>query len=129
MNTVNANTLKAKSDILSVIEKLGPTKTKIENEEWLDKNLGTDLFGVWMTYDEDEIVGLIIAEAVMSDSGYIAIEWVKNGLGKKELLDKVEDWAKKLGLAKLIKYTNQNPATYIKKFGWSVWQTVIIKEL
>ena len=87
------------------------------------------MFGAWIAYDEDEIVGLLLTEVVMGNSGYLAIDWVKNGLSKETLLKKAEEWATGLNLAKLIRYTNKNPATFTKKYGWSVWQTVLIKEL
>ncbi len=126
---VNANTLAAKDELLAKIKELGSTKTEAETKEWLTLNLGTELFGAWLTYDEGEIIGLLIAEVAMEDSAYIAFDWVKKGMSKEGLLDKAEKWAKNLGLKKMIKYTNKSPATYINKFGWSVWQTVLVKEL
>lgn len=129
MVIVNANTLKAKDVLMEVILKTGSSKTKEQTEEWLLLNLGTDLFSAWLAYDKDEVVGMLMAEVVMDDSAYIAFDWIKNGLSKERLLKKIEQWAKKLGLKKMIKYTDKSPLTYVKKFGWSVWQTVLIKEL
>jgi hypothetical protein len=129
MTTVNANMIAAKDDLLELILKLGSSKTPEQTEQWLALNLGTDLFGAWVTYDEDEIVGLIVAEVTPDNSVYIAMDWVKNGLSNEELLLEAEEWAKELGLNRMIKYTNKSPATYIKKYGWSVWQTVLVKEL
>lgn len=126
---VNANTLSAKDDLLKKIEEIGPTKTREENSRWLMSNLGTELFGAWLLYEEDEIAGLLISEVVMGDSAYIAMDWTKGGVSKDGLLEKVEEWSKKLGLRKMIRYTNKSPTTFIKKYGWSVWQTVLVKEL
>lgn len=129
MKIVNANTLAAKDVLLETILKTIPDKTREQVDEWLLLNLGTDLFGAWLAYDEDEVVGMLAAETVMDDFAYIAFDWVKSGISKEELLNKAEQWTKNLGLKKMVKYTNKSPTTYIKKFGWSVWQTVLIKEL
>ncbi len=126
---VDGNSLSAKGALMGLIEKLGSTKTKEQTEKWLTLNLGTDLFGAWMMFDEDEIIGLLIAEAVGNDSAFVAMDWVKKGMSKTGLLEKAEAWARNLDLKKLIKYTNKSPTTFIKKHGWSVWQTVLIKEL
>jgi hypothetical protein len=128
MEIVNANTLDAKDVLLEMILKTNPSPTREQIEEWLLLNLGTDLFGAWLTYDKNEVVGMLVAETVMGDSAYLGFEWMKAGVSKKELLDKAEQWAKDLGLVKMIRYTNKSPATY-KKFGWSVFQTVLVKEL
>lgn len=129
MKLVNANTLTAKDALMGIIEKLGSSKTKEETEEWLKINLGTELFCAWLMFDEDETTGLLLAEVIHRDSAFVAMDWVKNGLGKEAMLEKLEIWAKDLGLKKLIKYTNKSPTTFIKKHGWSVWQTVLVKEL
>jgi len=129
MGIVNANTLTAKDELMGLIEELGSSKTKEETEQWLKINLGTDLFCAWLMFDEDEATGMLLAEVVESDTAFLAMDWVKNGLGKEDLLQKLELWANGLGLKKLIKYTNKSPTTFIKKHGWSVWQTVLVKEL
>lgn len=129
MKIVNANTLTAKDALMGLIKELGSSKTEKETEEWLKINLGTELFCAWLMFDEDETVGLLLAEVVHQDSAFVAMDWIKKGLSKQLLLEKLELWAKKLGLKKLIKYTNKSPTTFIKKHGWSVWQTVLVKEL
>ncbi len=126
---VNANTLTAKNELMVLIEKLGSTRTKQETNEWLTLNLGTDLFCAWIVFDNNKATGLLLAEAIENDSAFVAMDWAKGGTGKEGLLEKLELWAKNLGLKKLIKYTNKSPTTFIKKHGWSVWQTVLVKEL
>jgi len=129
MRLVNVNTLDARRELMGLIEKLGSSRTEKETREWLTLNLGTDLFCAWMMVDESEPVGLLIAERLPGDAAFLAMDWVKNGLSKEGLLEKLEVWARNLGLKKLIKYTNKSPTTFIKKHGWSVWQTVLVKEL
>ena len=129
MKIVNANTLAAKEVLMDLIEKLGSTKTESQTNEWLTLNLGTDLFCAWLMFDEDETIGLLLAEVVEGDKAFVAMDWVKKGIGKEGLLEKLEIWAKNLDLKRLIKYTNKSPTTFIKKHGWSVWQTVLVKEL
>ena len=129
MKIVNANTLAAKEMLMGLIERLGSTKTESQTNEWLTLNLGTDLFGAWLMFDEDETIGLLLAEVVEGDKAFVAMDWVKKGIGKGDLLEKLEIWAKNLDLKRLIKYTNKSPTTFIKKHGWSVWQTVLVKEL
>ena len=126
---VNANSLSAKEDLLGMILNTNPHKTEEQINQWLRFNLGTDLFGAWIMLDNDEQVAMITAETIADDSAYIAFDWAKGGVSKEGLLKKVETWARDLGLKKMIKYTNKSPTTYIKKFGWSVWQTVLVKEL
>jgi len=120
MRIVNSNTLVAKDAIMGLIKKLGSSKTEAETSKWLTLNLGTELFCSWLMFDEDEAIGMLLAEVVEGDSAFVAMDWVKNGLGKEELLEKLESWAKNLGLKKLIKYTNKSPSTFVKKHGWSV---------
>ena len=126
---VNANSLAAKEVLLETILKLGSSKTKEETNEWLTLNLGTELFGVWLLYEEYEVSGMLIAETIFPDSAYVAMDWTKAGVSKEGLLQKLEEWSRKLGLKKMIRYTNKSPTTFIKKYGWSVWQTVLVKEL
>jgi hypothetical protein len=129
MTIVNANVLSAKDDILNKLLSLGVNKPEQNTDEWLMINLGTDMFGAWLSYDEDEIVGMLLVEVIEGNMGYVAVDWVKNGLSKNGMFEKAEKWAKDLGLDKLIKYTDKDTTTFVKKFGWSVWQTVLIKEL
>ncbi len=127
---VNANSLEAKDELMSIIAKIHTLqKTDEQVEQWLLLNLGTDLFGVWLLFDEADPVGVVISEVTNDGDAYIAFEWTKSGVGKEGLLDRVERWAKKLEIGRLVKYTTKSPTTYIKKFGWSVWQTVLVKEL
>ena len=126
MEIINANTLSAKDVLLALISKVETTKTKEQIDEWLLLNLGTDLFGAWLLYDKDEPVGMLIVETTPDNDAYIAFEWTRSGISKDGLLNKAEEWASNLDLKRIVKYTNKSPTTYIKKFGWSIWQTVLV---
>jgi len=126
MKIVNANMLEAKDDLLAMVLKTEPSQIKERVIEWLVLNLGTDLFGAWLAFEDDEIVGMLIIETVANDVAYLSFDWTKNG-DIKGLLEKAERWAKDLGLRKMIKYTRR-PDTYTK-YGWSIFQTVLTKEL
>ena len=126
---VNANSLTARDVLLETIFKIGSTKTEWETKEWLTLNLGTELFGVWLMFDDGDVIGLLTTEVIHDNSAFVSMDWVRGGISKGGLLEKAEQWANKLGLKKMIKYTNKSPTTYINKFGWTVWQTVLVKEL
>jgi len=129
---VNANTLSAKDELAQLIAKIDHPRTQKQVDEWLLLNLGTDLFGAWIAYENDEPVGMIIGEIVFCDgiTCYIAFNWVKPGVGiNKDLVQRIEDWAKKMEANKLLFYTKRSPTTFIKKYGFEIVQSVLRKEL
>ena len=132
MRIINANTLKAKDVLLGMISKTETSHTDETIGAWLNFSLGTDLFGAWIAYDEDEPVGMITAEVVNADgiSVFIAFNYVKPGVAiNQELVQKAEDWAKKMEANKLLFYTKRSPMTFIKKHGFELVQSVLKKDI
>ena len=129
---VNANTLEAKDVLLDLTSKVKSSHTEETVKMWLTFNLGTDMFSAWIAYDKDEPVGLITGEVVNAEGPtvFIAFNYVKSGTAiNGQLIHKVEDWAKKLEIKKLLYYTKKSPATFIKKHGFELVQSVLKKEL
>jgi len=129
---VNANTLSAKTALLRVMEKAGSSQSVEVLNTWLTFSLGTDLFNAWLAFKGEEVVGLVTGEVVNADglTIYIEFDYVKPGISaNKELMEKVEDWAKKIGAGKLLYYTKKSPAALISKFGFELVQSVLKKDL
>lgn len=118
---VQANTLAAIDVLLDTIIKTKPDKPIEQIENWLLYNLGTDSFNAWLCYEDDKVVGMLIAEVSFGEFAFIAYEWGEN------LHKQLEKWAKRMELKKLLKYEKQ-PQPYIDS-GWSILHTVIVKEI
>lgn len=131
MEIINANTLKAKGDLMALIEKTNGTLPKEIIDQWLTYNLGTDVFGAWIAV-EKELVGMVLCELVEPHDPkiYIAFNYQKDGVdANAELFKRVEQWAKEKDIHKLIIYAKHHPQTYIKKHGFRLVQTVLDKEI
>lgn len=129
---IDANTLDAKEDILSMLDKI-EHKNQDRNflDGWLTLNLGTDNFGAWIDMDTEPI-GVILAEKVELDGPkcYISFNWYKKGLsGNEKLVERAEQWAKERDLKTMIFYTKRSPVTFIKKYGYELVRAVLKKEL
>ena len=132
MRILNANSLGAKEDLLEMITKLKPDQTLETVNTWLTLSLGTDLFNAWIGVEKGEPVGMVTAEIVNADgpTTYIAFNYIKPGVkGNEELVKRVEDWAKEMETNKILYYTKRSPATFIKKFGFQLVQSVLKKDI
>ncbi|KKK57710.1 hypothetical protein LCGC14_3051740 [marine sediment metagenome] len=132
MKIINANTLSAKDVLLETILKIKTSHESKTIDRWLTFNLGTDLFNAWIMYEKDEPVGIITGEVVNSEGQavFIAFNYIKPGmLGNQELLQKVENWAKKMDVNRLLFYTKRSPMTFIKKYGFELVQSVLRKDI
>jgi len=132
MKIVNANTLKAKDVLLEMIGKIDVPKTKEAIDIWATLNLGTEMFNAWIAFDGDEPIGMITAEVVLpkDPSVFIAFNYVKPGCGiNGQLVDKVEEWARILGIKQLLFYTKRSPMTFIKKYGFELVQSILRKAI
>ncbi len=132
MRIMNANVFAAKDELSHLIAKINHPRTPQQVNEWLVLNLGTDLFNAWVAYEKDEPVGMIAGEVVEYEgpSVYIAFNWVKPGVGvNKELVQRIEDWAKEMEATKLLFYTRRSPRTFIKKYGFEIVRSVLKKDI
>jgi hypothetical protein len=132
MTIVNANSIKAKEVLADMISKVGSTQTDEAINMWLTFGLGTEMFNAWITFDEDEPIGMITAEVVDADGPavYIAFNWFKSGqAGNENLITKVGEWARELEIKKILYYTKKSPNTFIKKYGFSLVQSVLQKDV
>lgn len=130
MNIENANTLKAKKTLLSLIQKVNGEYTPEHLNYWLILSLGTNVFGAWIAYEKEQPIGMIVCEVVEPHDPkvYIAFNYVKPGVSVNDkLLEKVENWAKEKGIHKLIFYTKKSPNTFVKKFGWNLVHSILDK--
>lgn len=117
---------------MELIAKIETPRTEAEINAWLIFNLGTDLFNAWIAIEKDEPVGMITAEIVNAEgpTTFIAFNYIKAGTaGNEELVQRVEEWAKKMETNKLLFYTKRSPMTFIKKYGFSLVQSVIKKDI
>ena len=132
MKIVNANTLKAKDALIGMISKIKTSQKPDTIDRWLTFSLGTEMFNAWIAFDEEEPIGMITAEIVNAEGAtvYIAFNYIKPGQGiNGDLVGKVENWAKKMDVNKLLFYTKTSPATFIKKYGFELVQSVLKKEI
>ena len=132
MKILNANSLSAKDTLMELIGKIDTPRTEAEINGWLTFNLGTDMFNAWIAIEKDEPVGMITAEIVNAEgpTTYIAFNYMKAGTaGNEELVEKVEEWAKKMDTNKILFYTKRSPRTFIKKYGFSLVQSVLRKDI
>ncbi len=132
MRILNANTLSSKDTLMDLIGRIKTPRTNEEIENWLTFSLGTDLFNAWIAVEKDEPVGMITAEVVSAEgpTTYIAFNYMKVGVsGNEELVQKVEDWAKKMETDKILFYTKRSPRTFIKSYGFELVQSVIKKDI
>ena len=129
---VNANTLSAREDLLEMISKIETSHDTKTISAWLTLSIGTDMFNAFIAFDEGVPVGMITGEVVDADgqSVFIAFNYVKPGVTiNGELIQKIEDWAKEMEIGKLLFYTKRSPATFIKKYGFSLVQSVLKKDI
>ncbi len=132
MRILNANTLSSKDTLMELIGRIETPRTEEEISGWLTFSLGTDLFNAWIAIEKDEPVGMITAEVVNAEgpTTYIAFNYMKSGVaGNEELVEKVEEWAKEMETDKILFYTKRSPMTFIKKYGFSLVQSVIKKDI
>lgn len=132
MKILNANMLSAKDMLMELIAKIETPRTVDEIKGWLTFNLGTDMFNAWIAIEKDEPVGVITAEIVNAEgpTTYIAFNYMKPATsGNEELVEKVEEWAKEMDTNKILFYTKRSPMTFIKKYGFSLVQSVLKKDI
>jgi len=132
MRIINANNLKDKEQIKELIAKTNPPNSEQTIDVWLDFNLGTDVFGAWIVYEEDEAVGLVTCEIVepYDPKAFIAFAYMKSGeKGGLEMLVRVEDWAKEKDIHKLLFHTRRSPRAFIKKYGFVLSKSILEKEI
>ena len=131
MKIVNANHQRPKSQLKSLIRKVDGKTGEQALDVYLSFNLGTDVFGAWLAYDNDKIVGMIACEMVEphEPKAYIAYNYVKPGHNANpELFGAVEGWAKEKDIHKIIFFT-KSPNTYIKKYGFNFVRSVLDKDI
>lgn len=124
--------LSAKETLMELIAKIETPRTVGEINGWLTFNLGTDMFNAWIAIEKDEPVGVITAEIVNAEgpTTYIAFNYMKPATsGNEELVEKVEEWAKEMDTNKILFYTKRSPMTFIKKYGFSLVQSVLKKDI
>lgn len=132
MRILNANTLSSKEMLMELIGKIESPRTVAEINNWLTLNLGTDLFNAWIAIEKDEPVGMVTAEVVNAEgpTTYIAFNYMRAGTkGNEELVEKVEEWAKKMETTKILFYTKRSPMTFIKSYGFQLVQSVLKKDI
>ena len=132
---VNANTLKAKDDILAMVGKIKKLdQTPEQLERWLINCLGTDTFNVWLAFEGDRLVGVaggqLIAEPYFEPMVVIHFAYIEPGIiCGQELLGRLESWAKKKNVEKIIFFTKRHYRGFERKYGYKLERTMLIKRL
>jgi len=136
MEIINANQLKYKDEILSLILKIKKLDwAKEQLNGWLLLNLGTDIFNVWLVVDEDKPVGVLTAEVVEQESDpkvYISFCYVEPKLkgSVDRLLSKCEEWAKRINVKKLlVTTTKRNYRGFEKEHSFKLQRSILAKEI
>lgn len=132
MDIINANNLKNKEQIKELILKTFPPNSEQQIGAWLDFNLGTDVFGAWITYEENEPIGFVTCEIVepYNPKAFIAFAYMKPGKkGGQEMLLKIEDWAKEKDIHKLLFHTRRSPRAFVRKYGFTLSKSILEKEI
>ena len=114
------------------LAKLNGEAPKGQLDLWLTLNLGTEILGAWIAYENDKAIGFIICEIVEPENPktYISFNWVKPGISvNSELLAEVEKWSREKDIHTLVCFTKKSPVTYIKKHGFNLVRSVLDKEV
>jgi len=139
MSTLNAKEMiekfgfdETKEIILDLIGKIKKVdKSRQEINVWLMVNLGTDIFDAWISFNENRPTGLLTCEIVeqrTDPTGYISFIEPDTDFDS-ELLSKCEQWAKSIGVKKLMFYMKRNYRGFEKKYKFRLLRTVMVKEL
>lgn len=131
MKIINANTNFAKEDVLGLLETMPNKMVDFDRlRQWLDTSIGTEVFNVWMSVQDDKPVGLITAEIVdeIEPTVFIGFCVAHNG-ETKDLLNHAEAWAKDNDIHKLLFHTHRNPMPFVKKFGFNIRKVEMTKEI
>ena len=133
MEIINANKLEYQEEILDLAERIkGQKRTREQLTLWLKFNLGTDNFGVWLAAENGRAIGFVACEIVeqYDPKVFIALIYVKTGKsGMDVLLSKVEEWAKEKDIKTIIVHWSRSPNTFIKKFGFQLKYSILIKDI
>jgi hypothetical protein len=126
MKIINANTIKAKEDILDLIAANGD-RASLDN--WLTFNLGTDVFGAWLVV-KDEPIGVLLCEinGMQGDQAWISFLILPKGIHAYEgLLSKADSWAQEKGIRNFIFYSKNRKTA--ERHGFKFITSVFTKEI
>ena len=137
MNILEANSLEYRDTILDLIAEIPKLDWSREQlDVWLILNLGTDVFNSWLAIDEqDKPVGVLACEVIeqnIEPKVYISFCYVKPKFKKcaDMLLDKCEEWAKRINVKKLlVSTTKRNYRGFEREHGFKFQRVVLAKDI